>query len=495
MDLGETEERLRISIDHLLEGVQVIGRDWTYLYLNQTAVQQAQQPADYLLGRTMTACYPGIETTEMFARLRAVMEGGKADRLRNPFTFPSGERRWFDLIVEPVPDGICIISLDVTDQLRLEAELHHAQKMEAIGQLAGGIAHDFNNQLTVIVGLAELLLTELDPSSRAHRDVQEIKDAGERSASLTRQLLAFSRRQVLAVRPIDVNTIVTDAGRFLERLLGADIDMALRLDPSVGPILGDPAQLENVLANLVVNARDAMPTGGRLTIASSVVLLTEDDAAQHAALTPGRYVVLSVVDSGHGMDEGTKARMFEPFFTTKAAGKGTGLGLATVYGVIRQMGGFIWVYSEVGHGSTFRLYFPATDERPDDRPAVADPAGIARRAAILVVEDEAAVRAFTVRALRSRGHHVIEAGSIAEASAPAAGNPAIELAVIDVVLPDGVGSEVVSHLPSSCRVIFVSGYSDRHVRDPGFEPGTILVEKPFTIDALLRAVNRALADA
>ncbi|MCC7009676.1 MAG: response regulator [Acidobacteria bacterium] len=492
LTLADVETRLRVSIDHLLEGVQVLTRGWTYAYLNQTAARHAQRTLDDLLGRTIMSCYPGVETTPMFGRLQAVMETRRPDRFRNEFVYPDGTRRWFDLIVEPVPDGICVISLDVTDELRLEEELRHAHKMEALGQLAGGVAHDFNNQLMVITGLCDLLLSEMDAAHPLARDLTDIRDAGRRSAQLTKHLLTFSRRQILDVVPLDLSEVAARTVTMLERLLGERIHVELMLEPSPA-ILGDAMQLEHVITNLAVNARDAMPGGGRLTIGTKDVTLSEEDARQHALMSAGRYAVLSVADTGEGMTEETKARLFEPFYTTKPAGKGTGLGLSTVYGVTRQMGGYIWVYSERGRGTTFKLHFPAADGfapvASDEETALPD-----RPATILVVEDEAGLREFAVRALRRFGYTVHEAASAEDASAALAGG-GIDLVLTDVVLPDGTGPDVVARAPAGVRVVFMSGYADLDDRPRAATGDARFLEKPFTIPALMKVVREMLDNA
>ncbi len=356
-------EHLRLAIDHLHEGVQVISYDWRYAYVNETAALHGRRSAAELAGERMHDCYPGIEQTPLFAALERVMTTRQAERMRNEFAYPNGDRGWFDLRIEPVPAGVCVLSVDVTDDQRrqdrllaVESQLVQAQKMEALGRLAGGIAHDFNNQLTAILGFTQMLL-EQRPGTEMESDLREIEAAADRSAALIRQLLAFGKRQVLRFEPVCLPDLVRNVTRLLDRVLGAQVRCDLRIDPATELILADAGQLEHVLTNLAVNARDAMSPGGRLTISTSTIEVTADQARGHASMAPGRYSVLSVADSGHGMDDETKARIFEPFFTTKEAGQGTGLGLAMVYGIVKQMNGFIWVDSELGQGTTFRLYF------------------------------------------------------------------------------------------------------------------------------------------
>lgn len=475
-----------------MEGVQIIDRQWRYRYVNEAAAAHGQRSVDQLVGRSIVECYPGIEQTEMFGALQRVMQTRRPTSLRNAFAYPSGELRWFDLLVNAVPDGICVLSLDVTERRKAEEELHHARRLDAIGQLAGGVAHDFNNQLTVIRGLADLLLTgELDNSTR--QDLQAIRDAADRSTALTRRLVTFSQRHAIKVEPINVNEVVARVDALLRRVLGADVTCELRLDPGLPLTMGDAQQLENVLTNLAVNARDAMPAGGCLVVETSVVDLTAEDARQHPSMQSGHYVTLSVADTGHGMDDATKSRIFEPFFTTKERGRGTGLGLAMVYGIVTQMGGFIWVYSEVGRGSTFRLYFPVTGEaaRAREEPIPNDDQH--KPVTVLVIEDDTGVRELVVRALTHHGHTVLAATNGDQARehlrhlrAP----PDVILA--DIVLPGENGPELIADLAMDFRrTVFMSGYAEKRLQHEGLDSVCVL-EKPFTVGDLLRTVNATL---
>ena len=395
--------------------------------------------------------------------------------------------------------GILGIGRDVTERVQLEQQLRQAQKMEAVGRLAGGIAHDFNNILTAITGYADLLLEDLRPSDSRHQDVAEIRKAADRAAGLTRQLLAFSRQQVLQPSVIDVKTLVGDLEKMLGRLLGEDVELGTRLAPDTGRVKADAGQLEQVLMNLAVNARDAMPHGGKLTLETSNVDLSEGYAADHYPARPGSYVMIAVTDTGTGMSEETQAHMFEPFFTTKEKGKGTGLGLATVYGIIKQSGGFIWVYSELGHGTTFKIYLPRVGESAD---LVKGPAPARARAAggsetVLLAEDEAPVRAVARQVLERHGYTVLEAPS-AEAALDIAArySGAIHLLLTDVIMPGLSGRELATRLADlrpEARVIFMSGYTDDAVTRHGvLEPGLAYLQKPFTPDALGQKVREVL---
>jgi len=395
--------------------------------------------------------------------------------------------------------GILGIGRDVTERVQLEQQLRQAQKMEAVGRLAGGIAHDFNNILTAITGYADLLLEDLGATDPRRQDADEIHKAADRAAGLTRQLLAFSRQQVLQPTVLEVNKLVSDLEKMLRRLLGEDVALTTQLAPTTGRVKADPGQLEQVILNLAVNARDAMPNGGKLTLETGNVDLDESYATDHYPARAGPFVMLAVSDTGTGMSEATQAHMFEPFFTTKEKGKGTGLGLATVYGIVKQSGGFIWVYSEVGHGTTFKLYLPRVQELAE---RASQPAQTPARAArgtetVLVVEDEAPVRSVARQVLERHGYTVLEAPS-AEAALDLATrySGAIHLLLTDVVMPGLNGRELATRLADlrpDARVIFMSGYTDDAVTRHGvLEPGSAYVQKPFTPDAIARKVREVL---
>ncbi|MBN9522390.1 response regulator [bacterium] len=375
-------------------------------------------------------------------------------------------------------------------------ELHQAQKMEAVGQLAGGVAHDFNNLLTVINGYADLLLQGLPPGDPARELLGEIHKAGERSAGLTRQLLAFSRQQVLAPRVLDLNAVVADTASLLRRVIGEDVKLATAPGRGLWPVKADPGQVEQVLLNLAVNARDAMPTGGRLTIETADVELDESYAAGRPDARPGPHVLLAVSDTGHGMPPEVLARIFEPFFTTKGVGKGTGLGLATVYGIVKQSGGHVGVYSEVGVGTTFKVYLPRAESGPGGGTAPPRPPAPPRGTeTVLVVEDEDAVRALTRHVLRHAGYVVVEAAD-AGAAARAAEGREIDLLVTDVVMPGLGGRELAERLRASrpgLKVLYLSGYTDDAVVRHGVLHERVhFLQKPFTPAALAWKVREAL---
>jgi CheY-like chemotaxis protein len=379
----------------------------------------------------------------------------------------------------------------------LEEQLRQSQKMEAIGQLAGGVAHDFNNLLTVINGYCDLLLTSLPTADPARESVAEILSAGERSAALTRQLLAFSRKAVVAPRAMVLNAVIAGAEKLLRRLIGSDVRLTATLAPELWPVLADPGQIEQVLLNLVVNARDAMPTGGRLTIETRNIELDAGYAASRPDTRPGPYVMLTVTDTGTGMPPDVLARVFEPFFTTKPPGKGTGLGLATVYGIVKQSGGHLALSSEVGIGTTFKIYMPRAEQAANTTVAAPPPAAPKRgTGTVLVAEDDAAVRLLARRILAKSGYTVLDAATVEEADRQARLTDQLDLLVTDVVMPDGGGRAVAERVTKrhpGVKVLYVSGYTDDAVVRHGvLREGMHFLQKPFTAAALAGKVREVL---
>jgi len=388
------------------------------------------------------------------------------------------------------------IIVDVTEQKQLEEQLRQAVKMEGIGRLAGGIAHDFNNLLTVIAGRIYLLMSQLPAGHAMRPDLQLIEQTGERAATLTKQLLAFSRKQILAPIVLDLNDVVTSMKQLLERVLGEDVDLIIELDPSLGRVLTDQGQLEQVILNLAVNARDAMPDGGQLVLETSNVEVDETYLRQHVDLHPGSYVALAVTDNGIGMAAATLARIFEPFFTTKEVGRGTGLGLATAYGIVRQSNGHITVYSEPGHGTTFRVYLPKAEGNVAATVAVetTTPSGTET---VLLVEDDLNLRTLAHAILQQQGYIVLEAEDAADAIRIAdqyAGS--VHLLITDVVMPKmngpAMARAIQEHRPDA-KVLYMSGYTDEAiVRHGVLEPGTPFLQKPFTPGTLVRKIRQVL---
>jgi PAS domain S-box-containing protein len=654
-------------MDHLLEGCQVIGPDWRYLYVNEAVAVHGRTTRDRLLGRTMMEVYPGIDQAPFFAKLRDCMTNRRAYQFENEFTFPDGATGWFELRIEPVPEGAFILSLDITERKRAEARIQHlnavlrgirnvnqlitrernletlirkacellvesrgfykccivargpagervhavggdpertrilrelvasggmpdcmaeamsgvdvvtrrqpltscpdcpaarggaaidrdciarlirdeattygvmlvsvppgystdseelglleevcgdlafalrslsteaqlrfAQRMESVGRLAGGVAHDFNNLLTVINSYADLSLELVAGDDPIRDHLEEIRKAGSRAAALTQQLLAFSRRQVFRPEVVRLDRVVSGLEGMLGRLIGEDVVLALFLAPDTGCVRADPGQLEQVLVNLAVNARDAMPGGGRLSIETANVELDPEYTARRPSMEPGPHVMLSVSDTGCGMDAETQARLFEPFFTTKERGKGTGLGLSTVYGIVKQSGGDIWVYSEPGKGTTFKVYLrrePEDTEKPAQAPAQAS--SRSGNETILVVEDEDAVRELARRALSAAGYRVQVARDADEAiELCRGGRLSVDLLLTDVVMPGMDGRQLAERLARDLpemAVLYTSGYTDNAIVHHGvLDPDTSFIPKPFSIADLTRRVREVL---
>jgi len=457
--------------------------------------------------------FPG--TTDAFVRLlhpedavpvraaieRAIEQHQPLD-IEHRIVTGSGDVRWVHERADVIRDAdnrpvrMIGTAQDITERRELELQLRHAQKMEAIGRLAGGVAHDLNNALTTIAGYTELALAELAEGHPARADVEEIRRAAARAESVTRKLLTFSHRQKLfESKEFDLNDLVGTLARLLERTLGDNVTLRTELSATLPMVVGDPSQIEQAVINLAVNARDAMPGGGDLVIRTSVEQIDEAFARTHATMPPGRFVVLSVSDTGHGLDRETQARIFEPFFTTKAIGKGTGLGLAMVYGTVKQSGGFIFVESEPGHGATFRLYFPpvgtldvvATRELRPERPT---------NATILVVEDEPSILNLIATTLRSEEYHLLKASSGLEAlDAVAACAYPIDLVLTDATMPGMSGIELAQTLLTAhpaVPVIVMSGYTNLLSDLEAGEQPFSLLPKPFTPTELRRRVREAL---
>jgi len=429
-------------------------------------------------------------TNQVYEELEATWKKKDGTRIRVQLSVrasrkPDGQVEFYEAFVR-----------DITNQRQLEAQLAQAQKMEAIGRLAGGVAHDFNNLLTVILSYSDLLLEDLPADSSDREDVTQIRKAAQGASELTRQLLAFSRQQVLQPRVVDINASVSGIERLLTRVLREDIKLACTLATDAGMIRVDPGQLEQVIMNLAVNARDAMPGGGLLTIETANVDLDADYLRAHPMAKPGPYVMLAVTDTGMGMDAATQARIFEPFFTTKDVGKGTGLGLATVQGIVQQSGGFIWVYSEPDHGTVFKIYLPRVDEAPSEE-AVTNADDVRGTETILIAEDVPAVRAVTREMLTRYGYHVLEAADGLTALQVAADyTDTIHLLLTDVVMPDLNGRDLAERfrtLRPAMKVVFMSGYTDDAVVRHGIlQEGIAYLQKPFTPVSLAKKVRVVL---
>ena len=498
----EGEARLRVLVEQLPAVLWTVDRNLRFTSALGAGFVRLKIKPDALLG---TSLLDYFETTDQtFLPIAAHRRAVAGEPMTFHVEWKSGS---YACHVEPLRDsdgqvsGAICMSLDITDRKQLEEQLRQAQKMEAVGRLAGGIAHDFNNLLMVIQGYSDLLVERLPSGDPLRRNAEQIQMASQRASSLTRQLLAFSRKQMLAPKILNVQSVVAEMEKILRRLIGEDIQLETSSAPDLGLVKADRSQIEQVILNLAVNARDAMPQGGRLTIETANVELDSSYSHPPAVLSPGRYVMLAVTDNGCGMDAETQAHVFEPFFTTKEKGKGTGLGLATVYGVVKQSGGYVWVYSEPGRGTSFKIYLPRIEETAV--PAVRDGKSemqIPQRGSetILLVEDEKGVRELAREYLASSGYTVIEAedGHTAlELAAMHVGQ--IHLLLTDVVMPGISGRELaerVSQIRPGIKIIYMSGYTDQAVVHHGIlQNDAVLLQKPFTLMTLAGKLREMLA--
>ncbi|MGE5414399.1 MAG: PAS domain S-box protein [Syntrophomonadaceae bacterium] len=502
-EIRESEERYRLLFERNLAGVYRSTPDGRLLECNRAYAQMMgyASPAE-AMAQPGAAFAPNPEARQQF--LERLRREGSLVNFENQARRKDGSLVWVVENVSLLPSdeerGEVLLGtvFDMTERRRLEEQLLQSQKMEAVGRLAGGIAHDFNNLLTAVSGYSELLLRELPEGDPRRESAEEIRMAGSRAAALTQQLLAFSRRQVLEPRVLDLNAVIAGMERMLRRVIGEDVELITAPQPDLWHAKADPGQIEQAILNLVVNARDAMPRGGRLTLETANVELDEKFAGRYATVEPGPHVMLAVSDTGIGMDQELQARLFEPFFTTKEHGKGTGLGLSTTYGIVKQSGGSIWVYSEPGHGTTFKIYLPRCEEPLEDLPSAVP----AREAApgtetILLVEDEPEVRRLVEKLLRLKGYRVLSAGSPADAVAIARRHEdPIHLLLTDVIMPGMNGRELARLLAEgrpAMRVLYMSGYADAAMNQHGIlPPGTAFLSKPFTPEVLGRKIREVL---
>jgi two-component system cell cycle sensor histidine kinase/response regulator CckA len=501
IDLRRSEQLYRELVDGVRDMIVAMTPQGILTALNPAFENVTGMPRAQWIGQPFVGLVIPEEAEHALTLLHAALEGAPHPLTELRIRTGTGDVRIAETFLSAQRDngavvGVLGIARDVTDRVELEAEYRHAQKMEAVGRLAGGVAHDFNNLLTVISGYSRLLLDQFAPEDPMRADVEQIVEAGDAGATLTRQLLAFSRRQILQSRVIDLNNAVSSAMKLMGRLVGEDIHLVTSLDPAAGSVLADAGQLEQTMMNLVVNARDAMPGGGTLTITTGARILSSEFFRVEEDAGPGEYVLLAVSDTGSGMDEETKSRIFEPFFTTKDVGKGTGLGLATVFGIVRQSKGIIRVTSEVGKGSSFEIYLPKVDDMEEPLDAVLD-ASNGGNETVLLVEDKAAVRGIVRQMLELRGYDVLEAsGGLAALDLAAQHSGPIHLLLTDVVMLGMGGRELAQKIVEfrpDIRTLFMSG----HITDPELardvrEHRSALLQKPFHPTDLARAVREIL---
>jgi PAS domain S-box-containing protein len=503
--LGEYRSRLASIVDSSEDAI--LSKDLTGIVMswNRGAERMYGYPAEEVVGKHISILAPSDRSDEISKILQKIVEGETVDHYESVRVTKDGRPLEVSLSVSPLTNaigevvGASVIARDITSQKRAEAQMRQSQKMEAIGRLAGGVAHDFNNVLGIINACTEFLRDRIDSAAEASIYVDNIRNAIERGTALTRQLLTFSRTSAIQPQILDLNDRLKDIGKLLRPLLGDDIEVLIVSRSTSAVIEADPGQLDQVVVNLAVNARDAMPRGGKFILETGAARFDEAFAAQHQAMSAGKYVQLAVSDTGHGMDETTVSRIFEPFFTTKEPGKGTGLGLATVYGIVRQSAGHIFVYSEPGHGTTFKIYLPDAEQKigAGSKPEADSVSPKSHGSTILLVEDDEIMRHLTRQLLQEHGYTVVEADDGKAALEWLESNPAhIDLLLTDVVMRHMSGPELAERLHTShpaLKVAYMSGYTGELMANRKMlKPGAILLEKPFTRTALLNTVHAML---
>ena len=496
--------RLSAVVERSKEAVLITTVDGTIAYVNPAFTEITGYTREQAVGKNPRFLQSGKQDAAFYKNLWDTLLAGKIWQGEMTNRRQNGSLYAQETTIIPVQDQhgatnhFIAVGLDVTEQRKTEAQLRQAQKMEFVGRLAGGVAHDFNNLLTVISGYGQLLKEGLETDSPLQRYCEEVLKAEERAAGLTRQLLAFSRRQIVVPQVLDLNSVVADLEKMLRRLIGEDIELVTVPQHDLWTVKVDRGQMEQVIVNLVVNARDAMPQGGKLAIQTANRILDENFARTHMGAAAGPHVMLAVIDTGVGIDTETLAHIFEPFFTTKEEGKGTGLGLATVYGIVKQSGGSIWAYSKPGQGSTFKIYLPRSDEAAlEVRDVTQRSKSAAGSETVLVVEDEEGVRSLVCQTLAAQGYKVLEAHSPFEAvSSMGSYAEPIHMLLTDVVMPQMSGKVLADHMAAlhpETRVLYMSGYTDDAVVRHGIlEAKTFFLQKPFTPSVLLQKVREVL---
>jgi PAS domain S-box-containing protein len=511
--LRQSEERYRTILETMQEAYYELDLAGHFTFVNDALCRHLGYTKEELIGTKNNQYQDEANAKKTYQAFNKIYRTGEPVKaFESEYIRKDGTKGTYEVSgslirdAQSKPIGFRGVSRDITERkqaegekLSLQEQLRQSQKMEAIGQLAGGVAHDFNNLLTVIKGYSQLSLVDLKEDNPFRGNIQEIEKATQRATDLTRQLLAFSRRQILDLKVLDLNVLLKDLEKMLRRIIGEDIALHTILHEDLGKVKVDPGQIEQVIFNLAVNARDAMPFGGKLTIETGNVALSEEYAHAHVSVVPGRYVMLSVSDTGVGMTQEVKEKIFEPFFTTKEKGKGTGLGLSMVYGIVKQSNGNIWVYSEPGRGTTFKVYFPRTEEEADHlrerEEADFFPRG---NETVLLVEDDELVRDLAVRLLEQQGYRVLKATNGQEALriAKEHGGETIHLLLADIVMPQMGGKELSDWLKISrpnVKILYTSGYADNAIVHHGvLDPGTNFLQKPFSLKTLSHKVREVL---
>jgi PAS domain S-box-containing protein len=501
-ELRDSQNRLALIVDSSQDAIIGKNLDGIVTHWNKGAEDIYGYTAQEMIGKPISMLAPPERADEIPAILEKIRSGGRVEYFESVRVTKDKRRLHVSISVSPMHDGdgnvvgASTIARNITAQRKIEDQLRQSQKMEAVGRLAGGVAHDFNNLLGIVTACSELLRGRVDADSVEYID--NIREAAKRGASLTRQLLAFSRRQPTQTQLLDLNDRLKEVSKLLKPLMGDDVEIVLQAHSDNAIVEADPGHLDQVILNLAVNARDAMPRGGRLIIETSVSDFDESFVREHPAMNAGRYVMMAISDNGVGMDEATRSRIFEPFFTTKETGKGSGLGLATVYGIVKQSGGHIWVYSEVGHGTTFKIYLPSADKKLANGGEKHEEDLPRRRegTTVLLAEDDMVMRRLTRKMLEEHGYKVLEAedGKAALEVITSSGAP-IDLTLTDVVMKGMTGPELVLRLIDSfpaMKIVYMSGYTGELVTHQGLDAGIRLLEKPFTRASLLKTLDAAL---
>ena len=500
-ELRDSQSRLALIVDSSQDAIIGKNLDGIVTHWNKGAEHIYGYTAQEMIGRPISVLAPPDRTDEIPSILRKIRQGQRVEYFESVRLTKDKRNLNMSISVSPIYDaegsvvGASTIARNITAQKKIEDQLRQSQKMEAVGRLAGGVAHDFNNLLGVVTACSELLEARLDVESMEYID--NIREAAKRGASLTRQLLAFSRKQPVQTQLLDLNQRLKEVSKLLRPLMGDDVEVVLPARPAAPVVEVDPGQLDQIVLNLAVNARDAMPHGGKLVLETAAFECDESFAREHQ-MTPGPYVMLAVSDNGTGMDEATRSRIFEPFFTTKDTGKGTGLGLATVYGIVKQSGGHVWVYSEPGHGTTFKIYLPSADHKLGTaQESRAEVLPVRREGVtILVAEDDAIMRRLTRKMLEEHGYKVLEAeDGVSALKVIGSDDASIDLILTDVVMKGMNGPELVLRLIDShpkIKVVYMSGYTGELVMHQGLDGSIRLLEKPFTRADLLKTIDAAL---
>jgi two-component system, cell cycle sensor histidine kinase and response regulator CckA len=501
-ELRDSQNRLALIVDSSQDAIIGKNLDGIITHWNKGAEQIYGYSAQEMIGKPISILAPQERAEEITAILRKIRNGERVEYFESVRVTKDQRKLNMSISVSPIVDGegsvvgASTIARNITAQKKIEDQLRHSQKMEAVGRLAGGVAHDFNNLLGIVTACSELLRSRIDAGSVEYID--NIREASKRGAALTRQLLAFSRRQTSQTQVLDLNDRLKEVSKLLRPLMGDDVEVVLLPRAPSAIVEADPGHLDQIVVNLAVNARDAMPSGGKLIIETSNYDFDDAFIQEHPTMTAGHYVMMAISDNGAGMDEATRSRIFEPFFTTKEVGKGTGLGLATVYGIVKQSGGQIWVYSEIGHGTTFKIYLPNAEKKLDRSANTPEDQLPARRngTSVLLAEDDLIMRRLTRKMLEEHGYKVIEAEDGATAlSAIAASSVPVDITLTDVLMKGIAGPELVLKLIEAypaMKVVYMSGYTGELAANQGLNAAFRLLEKPFTRSQLLKTLDAVL---